>query len=861
MGSIDDFSRNSFPDDFVFGTSSSAYQYEGATNKHGRGPANWDTFTVEHTERINDHSNGNVAVDFYHRYKEDVQRMKEMGMDAFRFSISWSRVLPHGRLSAGVNEEGIKFYNDLIDDLLKNGLQPYVTLFHWDTPQALEDKYGGFLSPNIVNDFRDFVDLCFQNFGDRVKKWITLNEPWMFSVQGYDMGTMAPGRISVVVNDPHRSLNTGATEVYTVSHHLLLAHAAAVKLYKEKYQSCQGGQIGITLVSYWFEPYSNSEADQNATKRSLDFMLGWFMDPLTNGDYPRNMHDFVGGRLPEFTAEESKMLKGSYDFIGINYYTTYYAQNIDANYQSVGFMSDARANWTGERNGIPIGPQAGVKWLYIYPEGISRLLNYTKDLYGSPTIYITENERIKDHSNGNVAVDFYHRYKEDVQRMKEMGMDAFRFSISWSRVLPHGRLSAGVNEEGIKFYNDLIDDLLKNGLQPYVTLFHWDTPQALEDKYGGFLSPNIVNDFRDFVDLCFQNFGDRVKKWITLNEPWMFSVQGYDMGTMAPGRISVVVNDPHRSLNTGATEVYTVSHHLLLAHAAAVKLYKEKYQSCQGGQIGITLVSYWFEPYSNSEADQNATKRSLDFMLGWFMDPLTNGDYPRNMHDFVGGRLPEFTAEESKMLKGSYDFIGINYYTTYYAQNIDANYQSVGFMSDARVNWTGERNGIPIGPQAGVKWLYIYPEGISRLLNYTKDLYGSPTIYITENGVDDVNNNASSLKEALNDPIREKSYKDHLKNVLRSINEHGVDVKGFFAWSLMDNFEWGSGYAVRFGLYYVDYKNDLKRYPKQSVKWFKQFLRRDSHSPIPHTYPLITSNETSKVEDGLVRDAKRPRNA
>ncbi|KAG5253572.1 beta-glucosidase [Salix suchowensis] len=392
-------------------------------------------------------------------------------------------------------------------------------------------------------------------------------------------------------------------------------------------------------------------------------------------------------------------------------------------------------------------------------------------------------ERISDHSNGNVAVDFYHRYKEDVQRMKEMGMDAFRFSISWSRVIP-------LNEEGIKFYNDLIDDLLENGLQPYVTLFHWDTPQALEDKYGGFLSPNIVNDFRDFVDLCFKSFGDRVKKWITLNEPWMFSVQGYDLGTMAP--------------------VYTVTHHLLLAHAAAVRLYKEKYQSSQGGEIGITLVSHWFEPYSNSEADQTATKRSLDFMLGWFMDPLTNGDYPRNMHDFVGGRLPKFTTEESEMLKGSYDFIGINYYTTYYAQNIDADYQSVGFMSDARTTWTGERNGIPIGPQAG----------ICKLLNYTKDQYRSPTIYITENGV------------------------------------HGVDVKGFFAWSLMDNFEWGSGYAVRFGLYYVDYTNNLKRYPKNSVNWFKQFLRRDSHSPVPHA-----SDEKSKIEDGLARDAKRPRNA
>uniref|UniRef100_A0A6N2MLX7 Beta-glucosidase n=1 Tax=Salix viminalis TaxID=40686 RepID=A0A6N2MLX7_SALVM len=394
-----------------------------------------------------------------------------------------------------------------------------------------------------------------------------------------------------------------------------------------------------------------------------------------------------------------------------------------------------------------------------------------------PAISLRNIQRISDHSNGDVAIDFYHRYKEDVQRMKEMGMDAFRFSISWSRVIPR--------------------------LQPYVTLFHWDTPQALEDKYGGFLSPNIV----------------------------------YDLGTMAPGRISVVVNDPHRSLNTGATEVYTVTHHLLLAHAAAVRIYKEKYQSSQGGQIGITLISHWFEPYSNSEADQTAAKRSLDFMLGWFMDPLTNGDYPRNMHDFVGGRLPKFTTEESEI---------------------------VGYMSDARTTWTGERNGIPIGPQAGVKWLYIYPEGICKLLNYTKDHYRSPPIYITENGVDDVNSSASSLKEALDDPVEKQHlfYRDpsNWDSIFISCSEHGVDVKGFFAWSLIDNFEWGNGYTVRFGLYYVDYTNNLKRYPKNSVKWFKQFLRRDdSHSPVPHALPL--GDEKSKIEDGLARDAKRPRNA
>nr|TKR97034.1 hypothetical protein D5086_0000217040 [Populus alba] len=422
-------------------------------------------------------------------------------------------------------------------------------------------------------------------------------------------------------------------------------------------------------------------------------------------------------------------------------------------------------------------------------------------------------ERISDHSNAKVAVDFYNRYKEDVQRMRGMGMDAFRFSYFLSHIFPYfdfsiielnssdGRLSAGINEEGIQFYNNLIDELIKNGIQPYVTLFHWDTPQAIEDKYGGFLSPDIF-------------------------------VNGYDTGSMAPGRISTLENYPGQPKISGATEVYIVTHHLLLAHATAVKVYKEKYQTRQGGKIGITLVSHWFEPYSTSESDRMATKRSLDFMLGWYMDPLTKGEYPQNMHDYVGGRLPRFSEEESKMLRGSYDFIGINYYTTYYAQNVeDVNYKNIGFMEDARVNWPGERNGIPIGPQAGSSWLYIYPEGIRHLLNYVKDAYENPTIYITENGKNRANS-PHVFMEALNDPIREQYYKDIFHNVLKSINDHGVDVKGFFAWSFLDDFEWGSGYGSRFGLFYIDYENNLKRYAKNSVKWFEQFLKKDESTKL-----------------------------
>ncbi|KAA8549627.1 hypothetical protein F0562_001355 [Nyssa sinensis] len=182
------------PDDFIFGTASSAYQFEGAANEGGRGPSIWDTFTQRHPGKMKDGGNGYLAVDSYHQYKEDVAILKKIGLDAYRFSISWPRVLPRGNLSGGVNKEGVKYYNNLIDELLANGIEPFVTLFHWDLPQALEDEYGGFLSSEIVKDFCDFAELCFWEFGDRVKHWITLNEPWSYSYGGYVTGTLAPGR-------------------------------------------------------------------------------------------------------------------------------------------------------------------------------------------------------------------------------------------------------------------------------------------------------------------------------------------------------------------------------------------------------------------------------------------------------------------------------------------------------------------------------------------------------------------------------------------------------------------------------------------------------------------------------------------
>ncbi|KAG8646348.1 hypothetical protein MANES_10G147500v8 [Manihot esculenta] len=349
-----EFSRRSFPDGFVFGAGSSSYQYEGATEQDGRKPSIWDTFTREHPEKIADHSNGKVAEDFYHRYEVDISLLKEIGLDSYRFSISWPRILPGGKLSRGVNWEGVNFYNSLINNLLSNGIQPLVTLFHWDVPQVLEDEYKGLLSPNIVKDFYNFVDFCFKEFGDRVKHWVTINEANLMSIYGYAYGQNAPGRCSDYIGNCTQG--NSATEPYIVVHHLILCHAAAVKLYRQKYQASQGGIIGITVFTAWRVPKYDDVSCRRAASRALDFLIGWIMHPITYGDYPVTMKYLVGDRLPKFTEKQAKLVIGSFDFIGINYYTASYAEDLTS-YSNVNlsYTTDSRVNVTTDKNGIPIG--------------------------------------------------------------------------------------------------------------------------------------------------------------------------------------------------------------------------------------------------------------------------------------------------------------------------------------------------------------------------------------------------------------------------------------------------------------------------------------------------------------------------
>ncbi|KAK6147452.1 hypothetical protein DH2020_018364 [Rehmannia glutinosa] len=455
--------------------------------------------------------------------------------------------------------------------------------------------------------------------------------------------------------------------------------------------------------------------------------------------------------------------------------------------------------------------------------------------------------KISDGSNGCIANDHYGKYKEDVALMKKMGLDTYRFSISWSRILPCGKLSGGINREGVKFYNDLIDLLLAAGITPFVTIFHFDLPKCLQDEYGGFLHRNIVHDFAEYANVCFFEFGDRVKHWITINESWTYTHNGYITAAFPPGhgspseqptgngvgdgviryRSAPVVDNTHIS-GKAATEPYKVAHHLILAHARAVDIYRRKYQVFQGGIIGVTNMTTWFDPYSDKPEDVKAAKRAVDFMWGWFVEPIVTGDYPKVMRDRVKERLPVFTPEEEKMVKGSYDFIGMNYYTSnwcaYKPKEIGT---PTTYYTDQEVEFYTKRHGIPIGRQAGSDWLFVVPVGIYQLLVYTKEKYNDPIIYITENGVDEKNHKHLPVIAALEDDDRIEFHEQHLAYMKKAMDEHQVNVKGYMIWALFDTYEWPEGYTVRFGLYYIDYNNNLDRYPKNSAIWYMNFLNKN----------------------------------
>lgn len=303
---------------------------------------------------------------------------------------------------------------------------------------------------------------------------------------------------------------------------------------------------------------------------------------------------------------------------------------------------------------------------------------------------------------------------------------------------------------------------------------------------------------------------------------------------MAPGRCSDA-----RCMYTGGggnstTEPYIVSHNLILAHAKAARTYKSKYQVAQGGVIGLTTNVDYAVPYNISDPDDvEAASRSMAFAFGWFVDPLVFGRYPPEMLEWVPeGRLPVFTKEQVAMGRGSYDYIGLNHYSSSYVGYNPNCIQNIWNNDSCTFSTRVSIDGHEIGPRAESPWLYVYPEGIRGILNWISKRYNSPTIYVFENGVSVPHENELPINQAIHDTFRVDFYKAYIKKALDAINLGGIDLRGYFAWSLMDNFEWADGYSTRFGMTYVDYKDNQRRYTKDSIAWYSQFVRSGSlHGP------------------------------
>ncbi|KAJ3706399.1 hypothetical protein LUZ61_010104 [Rhynchospora tenuis] len=479
--------------------------------------------------------------------------------------------------------------------------------------------------------------------------------------------------------------------------------------------------------------------------------------------------------------------------------------------------------------------------LFLFVEGIDRSDFPDSFLFGTATssyqiegAYLEGNKglsnwdifshipgKIEDESNGDIADDHYHLYMDDIELMQSLGVNSYRFSISWSRILPRGRFQEP-NQVGIDFYNKLIDALSLKGIEPFVTLCHYDIPQYLEDKYGAWLNPEIQKDFGYYAEVCFKEFGDRVKYWTTFNEPNVMIKKGYLVGTYPPLRCSA----PFGQCLGGnsSVEPYVAAHNLILSHATAVEVYKKKYQAKQGGTIGIVMSTTWYEPLRNSTADWSATNRVLAFDVPWFLDPIILGDYPSEMQQMLGSNLPTFSYEDKLKLRYKLDYIGVNHYTTLYVKDcLYSLCETTGYDGNAFAFTTGVKNGLPIGTPTAMPTFYVVPHGLEMMVDYIKKRYNNMPMFLTENGYAQGVSNKTSASDFLNDVDRVDYLSKYLGSLLKTIR-NGADVRGYFIWSLIDNFEWLYGYSLRFGLHYVDFTTQ-ERTPKLSAMWYKEFLQ------------------------------------
>eukprot|EP00058_Branchiostoma_floridae_P006034 XP_002591522.1 hypothetical protein BRAFLDRAFT_105205 [Branchiostoma floridae] len=587
-----------------------------------------------------------------YQYSRDVEMSDELGLNSYRFSISWTRILPDGTVAGGINQDGIDYYNNLINELLINGMTPYISLYHWDGPQALQDQYGGWVSETMVDFFNDYARVCFQAFGDRVKHWVTFNEPWSFVVGGYGIAGGAPG-----------IWDANYTVQYKAAHNVIRAHARAWHTYDEEFRADQQGSCGIVIGSLWSEPLDpDNPQDVLGAHLYQQFFMGWFGNPIFgNGNYPQEMIDVIA-----------------------------------ANSQQ-------------------------------------------------------------------------------------------------------------------------------------------------EDQYGGWVSETMVDFFNDYARVCFQAFGDRVKHWVTFNEPWSFVVGGYGIAGGAPG-----------IWDANYTVQYQAAHNVIRAHARAWHTYDEEFRADQQGSCGIVIGSLWSEPLDpDNPQDVLGSHLYQQFFMGWYANPIFgNGNYPQEMIDIIAAnsqqegwpesRLPVFTEEEILYNRGTADFVGLNQYSArlIYASNDTSPVDQNGWfnwMSIMIPDLRGYKETVdPSWPQGEMIFLLVTPWCVRRQLEFFRGMYQyDGPFYLTETGISE----AESDQPDLNDIWRTCYYTLYTNEVVKAVELDGVDHRGFFAWTLMDNVEWGSETHERFGLFYTNFSDPARtRTAKNSVATYRDIATTNGFpAGAPHT--------------------------
>ena len=412
-----------------------------------------------------------------------------------------------------------------------------------------------------------------------------------------------------------------------------------------------------------------------------------------------------------------------------------------------------------------------------------------------------KSNQIKNNDNGDIACNHYNLWKDDIKLLSDLGVDNYRFSISWSRIFPTG-LEHKPNNKGIDFYNRLVDELLYYNIRPFITLFHWDLPQGLED-IGGWTNRDIIEHFIKYADIISQKLGDRVKNWITHNEPWCISNNGYITGTFPPG------------IKNNGKKYFSTVHHLLLSHGLSIPVIKK---NSKDSEVGITLNLCPAYPASSSNYDKVACEKFDGEFNRIFLDPIFLGEYPQNILDgFIKSNLISrndlkvIHNNDLNSIKNQMDFLGINYYSRAIIRN----------------NSISEEKNLPVelvktSNKTSMNW-EIYPKGLYDILIDVNNKYNIKSIYITESGC--AFDNSPNINGITNDKERIQYHNDHILEVKKALND-GVPCRGYFAWSLLDNFEWCEGYTQRFGLIWIDY-NTQKRLPKNSFWWYKNLIRTE----------------------------------